>query len=59
MDQNFKNIIGRFLPAEKIKSCTSFGEGHIHDTYLVETIDHHPDYILQKINHHVFRNIPV
>jgi hypothetical protein len=39
-------------------SANSWGEGHIHDTFLVETIDHHPDYILQKINHNVFRNIP-
>lgn len=38
--------------------CSRWGEGHIHDTYLVETKDHHPDYILQKINHNVFRNIP-
>ena len=35
-----------------------WGEGHIHDTYLVETKDHQPDYILQKLNQNVFRNIP-
>jgi serine/threonine protein kinase len=35
-----------------------FGEGHIHETYLVETIDHQPDYILQKINKNIFKDIP-
>jgi hypothetical protein len=35
-----------------------WGEGHIHDTYLVETEAHNPDYILQKINHNIFRDIP-
>jgi Ser/Thr protein kinase RdoA (MazF antagonist) len=35
-----------------------WGEGHIHETYLVKTKGHNPDYILQKINHNIFRNIP-
>lgn len=35
-----------------------FGEGHIHETYLVETKNHQPDYILQKINHNIFKDIP-
>ena len=39
-------------------NVTRWGEGHIHETYLVETQDHKPDYILQKVNHNVFRNIP-
>ncbi|MCU0370475.1 MAG: aminoglycoside phosphotransferase family protein [Bacteroidales bacterium] len=35
-----------------------WGEGHIHETFLVETESRRPDYILQKINHHIFRDIP-
>jgi hypothetical protein len=58
MDQNFNKISSHFLIKELVVSITLFGEGHIHDTYLVETNDHQPDYILQKINHNVFRNIP-
>ena len=58
MDQNIIQIISHFLPGEIILSATPHGEGHIHETYLVETINHDPDYILQKINQHVFRNIP-
>jgi hypothetical protein len=58
MDQNFNKITRQFLHKETVVSITVFGEGHIHDTYLVETKSHNPDYILQKINHNVFRNIP-
>ncbi len=46
-----------FLPSAPLK-INRWGEGHIHDTYLVETADHNPDYILQKINHHIFKDIP-
>jgi hypothetical protein len=58
MDQKFINIISQFLPEEKVTSISPHGEGHIHETFLVETKDHDPDYILQKINHNIFRNIP-
>jgi len=36
------------------KSCRPYGNGHINETYLVETTGR--KYILQKINKHVFRN---
>lgn len=37
----------------------SIGSGHIHDTFLVETADVKTDnYILQRLNNHVFKNIP-
>lgn len=42
-------IEGRFVSAEK------YGRGHINDTYLVETSA--KKYILQKINHTVFKNV--
>ena len=35
------------------------GSGHIHDTYLLHTAEEATqDYLVQKINHHVFRNVP-
>jgi hypothetical protein len=38
---------------------TPFGSGHIHDTYRVRnTAPGCPDYLLQRINHHIFRQIP-
>jgi hypothetical protein len=51
-------VLTQFNLAESPVNALIWGEGHIHDTFLVETKDHHPDYILQKINHNVFRNIP-
>ncbi len=48
------NIDGKYVNAEP------YGSGHINDTYLVhfrrDDID--VPYILQRINHHVFRNPP-
>ncbi|MFO7613790.1 MAG: aminoglycoside phosphotransferase family protein [Bacteroidales bacterium] len=45
------------FPGE-ISSIRRYGEGHIHETYLVKTKGHHPDYILQKINRNIFHDIP-
>ena len=38
-------------------SCERYGNGHINVTYLVKT-DAGKDYILQKINQRVFRDVP-
>ena len=38
-------------------SCQRYGNGHINETYLVST-DAPRSYILQKINHRVFTNVP-
>ena len=51
-------VLTQFNLAESPVNALLWGEGHIHETYLVETENHHPDYILQKLNHFVFRNIP-
>lgn len=45
------------FPGE-ISSIRRYGEGHIHETFLIETKGHHPDYILQKINRNIFHDIP-
>jgi hypothetical protein len=58
MDKKFINILSHFLSREEVTSISPHGEGHIHETYLVEAENHNPDYILQKLNHFVFRNIP-
>jgi hypothetical protein len=34
-----------------------YGHGHINDTYLLTTTENHPDYILQRKNHHIFKDI--
>lgn len=37
--------------------CDRYGNGHINETYLVVTDKAH-QYILQKINHHIFKDVP-
>ncbi len=37
--------------------CEPFGNGHINETYILKTDRSHA-YILQKVNHHVFRDVP-
>lgn len=54
-----KDIFENFNVEEKFISAVDHGNGHINDTYLVKAngkseIKH---YILQKINHRVFKNI--
>jgi hypothetical protein len=58
MNHKLVNLLRQFVIQERIVSIAPYGEGHIHDTFLVETSSHIPDYILQKINRNVFRNIP-
>jgi Ser/Thr protein kinase RdoA (MazF antagonist) len=47
---------GRFEIRGKVMDCSPFGSGHIHDTYRVRT-DSGPQYLLQRINHEVFRDV--
>jgi len=52
-------IISRFKTEGVVQTIIPYGNGHINDTFLVTTTDkNHPGYILQKINHHIFRNVP-
>ena len=42
----------------EVLKAKPFGSGHINDTYKIETSENlDTDYLLQKINHHVFPNI--
>lgn len=56
---NLTGLVKHFNIEGTIQSITPFGSGHIHDTYRVENADPaFPDYLLQKINHQVFRRVP-
>lgn len=55
-----KDIISKFDIGAEVVNYKAFGSGHINDTYLIEA--HHQiegvkRYLLQRINHHVFRNV--
>ena len=54
-----QTIVEQFRIAEKVESINPYGSGHINDTFLVKTLPPaSPNYILQKINHHIFSDIP-
>ncbi len=58
-NQKIKQLLVSFGLKEKIKSWKSFGHGHINDTFLIQTAGiNTPDYILQRKNHLVFRDVP-
>ncbi len=52
---DFKEIMENFLAEGELVSAEKYGRGHINDTFLVTTSKKR--YILQKINHNVFKNI--
>jgi hypothetical protein len=59
MDHNLKKIFELFVTEGTSLKAEPFGSGHIHETFLVKTAEpEKDDYILQKINNIVFRNIP-
>ncbi|TRX49674.1 aminoglycoside phosphotransferase family protein [Fulvivirga sp. M361] len=56
---DLKQIIDGFVIDGVITECEPFGTGHINDSYhLVNADPNKPDYLLQKINHHVFKDVP-
>jgi len=55
---NFKSIIANFNITSRDYDVKPFGSGHINDTFLLKTgSEHDGAYLLQKINHFVFKNI--
>ena len=59
MLHNAEAILGKFQAQGRFVRVSPFGTGHINDTYLITTRDEDPyDYILQRINQNVFKNVP-
>ncbi len=59
MDYNLKEIFNCFRADGTFLNGGPFGNGHIHDTYRIETSEKNADnYILQRLNNLVFKNIP-
>ncbi len=52
-----EHIYSRFVMEGNPVYCKPYGNGHINDTYLVLTDMPHA-YILQKLNTHVFKDVP-
>lgn len=59
MTPELKDIFSLFRADGTFLEGGPFGSGHIHDTYRIVTAEpDKDDYILQKLNNKVFRNIP-
>ncbi|MBN2863350.1 MAG: aminoglycoside phosphotransferase family protein [Bacteroidales bacterium] len=59
MDHNLKDIFELFQTNADFREGHLYGNGHIHDTYFIETVQTDQDnYILQRLNNHVFKDIP-
>ncbi len=57
--QTLKKIFSEFTCSGKFKEAKTLVSGYINETYLIKTLEENtPDYVLQKLNHHVFPNIP-
>lgn len=58
MNPNLRNVIANFDIKEEVLLVEPYGDGHINDTYLVHTKGDN-NYILQRINTHVFKDVDV
>ena len=57
MDTIVASVLSHFPLDGAVVSCERYGCGHINVTYLAVTETGHR-YILQKINNHIFKNVP-
>lgn len=56
MEPDFFSIISRFRIEGQVKHAFLFGSGHINDSYKVLTNE--KNFLLQRINHNVFKDVP-
>lgn len=56
---DIQKIVENFLISGEVEtSGLNYGSGHINDTYcLYNKQPHEPNYLLQRINHHVFKDV--
>jgi len=56
---NFKEVISQFNLDGNIRVIHPWGSGHINDTFRLQNADDKmTDYLLQRINHTVFKDVP-
>ncbi len=57
--QKIEQLLASFGLGKEIEYWKPFGHGHINDTFLIRTLgDEAPDYILQRKNHQIFKDVP-
>ena len=57
-DQKVPSLFYSFNVEAEILEWAAYGNGHINDTILIKTKSYSPDYILQRKNHKIFKNVP-
>jgi Ser/Thr protein kinase RdoA (MazF antagonist) len=55
--KKYLEITSHFTLADSVVEVRPFGNGLINDSFLATTGSHAPDYVLQRINHHIFRDV--
>jgi serine/threonine protein kinase len=56
--KKIKQLVKRFAIEGDVLSTKPFGNGHINDTFFIENTNKNcPDYLLQRINHHIFKDV--
>ncbi len=55
---DIQNIALKFQIIGTITAIQPFGTGHINDTFKIEIAGDLPDYLLQRVNHKVFKDVP-
>ncbi|WPV01991.1 aminoglycoside phosphotransferase family protein [Mucilaginibacter sp. cycad4] len=59
MSYNISEIVSSFCIEGNVAAITAYGSGHINDTFHVKNADPGlPGYLLQRVNHKVFENVP-
>jgi hypothetical protein len=59
MNISIENLVQKFEIQGSFSKYEPIKTGHINDTYRIfNKNEHYPDYILQRINHLIFNNIP-
>jgi len=56
-DNKIKSLMETFGMAVPVSEWRAYGHGHINDTYLIRTPGAIPDFILQRKNHLIFKDI--
>ena len=56
--ESIYNLVKNFAIEGDVESTKPFGNGHINDTFFIKNTDKNcPDYLLQRINHHIFKDV--
>lgn len=57
--KDLKEIVAQFATKGEVAEIKPLGNGLINDTYIVKTTGDTPDYVLQRINHNIFKDVDV